>query len=168
MHFKTFLNIFICSLVFIACSDNREGWEKHVRDKDALSAQLSITSSSLESHITTLSSDEFQGRFPGTVGEVKTIQYLIDNFSNMGLQPGNPNGEWIQKATMTGVTSELRAQFITDKERSVLMTGKDIIGNSFVKKNKVNLLNKEISFCGYGVFAPEYEWNDCKDVDVKG
>ena len=168
MHFKTFLNIFICSLVFIACSDTREGWEKHVRDKDALNAQLSITSSSLESHITTLSSDEFQGRFPGTVGEVKTIQYLIDNFSNMGLQPGNPNGEWIQKATMTGVTSELRAQFITDKERSVLMTGKDIIGNSFVKKNKVNLLNKEIIFCGYGVFAPEYEWNDFKDVDVKG
>ena len=48
------------------------------------------------------------------------------------------------------------------------MTGKDIIGNSFIKKNKVNLLNKEIIFCGYGVFAPEYEWNDFKDVDVKG
>ena len=84
MLFKTFLNIFICSLVFIACSDSREGWEKHVRDKDALSAQLSITSSSLESHITALSSDEFQGRFPGTVGEVKTINntsYIIYNIT---------------------------------------------------------------------------------------
>ena len=105
MLFKTLLNIFNCSLIFIACSDNREGWEKHVRDKDALSAQLSITSSSLETHITTLSSDEFQGRFPGTEGEEKTVQYLIDSFSEMGLKPGNPNGKWIQKATMTGVTS---------------------------------------------------------------
>ena len=119
MLFKIFLNIFICSLIFIACSDKREGWEKHVSDKDALSAHLSITSSSLETHITTLSSDEFQGRFPGTDGEEKTIQYLIDNFSEMGLQPGNPNGEWIQKATMTGVKSELRAQFISDKENRI-------------------------------------------------
>ena len=62
-----------------------------------------------------------------TKGEEKTIQYLTESFTAAGLQPGNPNGTWIQKATMLGVTSELRAQFLTDDERWVMKTGDDII-----------------------------------------
>ena len=168
MHSRLNLLFLIIPTIFIACGETRVGWDKHVRDKDALSAQSSITSGLLEKHIRTLASDEFEGRFPGTIGEEKTVQYLIENFSRLGLQPGNPNGEWVQKAIMTGVTSDLRAQFTTDKERSVLVTGKDIIGNSFKTKSKINLLNKDIVFCGYGVNAPEYDWNDFDGVDVKG
>ena len=69
---------------------------------------------------------------------------------------------------MTGVTSELRAQFITDDERWVMETGPDIIGNTYRTNRNVNLLKKGVVFCGYGVNAPEYNWNDFEGVDVKG
>ena len=57
---------------------------------------------------------------------------------------------------MLGVKSNLRSQFITDDERWVLRTGDDIIGNSYIKKQNVNLERVGVIFCGYGVTAPEY------------
>jgi len=139
-----------------------------VHASDALDAQKVITEELLSKHISTLASDEFEGRAPGTKGETKTIEYLTESFTAAGLQPGNPDGTWIQKATMTGVKSELRAQFITDEERWVMETGPDIIGNTYRTNRNVNLLKKGVVFCGYGVNAPEYNWNDFDGVDVKG
>jgi len=155
-------------LVLYSCSKEREGWDKYVHASDVLDAQDKITAELLEKHISTLASDEFEGRAPGTKGEEKTIQYLTESFTAAGLQPGNPNGTWIQKATMLGVTSELRAQFLTDDERWVMKTGDDIIGNTYRTNKSVNLRRADLIFCGYGVNAPEYGWNDYEGVDVKG
>ena len=155
-------------LILSSCGKPKEGWNKYVHASDALDAQDAITEETLNKHISTLASDEFEGRAPGTKGETKTIEYLKDSFAAAGLQPGNPDGTWYQKATMTGVTSELRAQFITDDERWVMVTGPDIIGNTYQTKRNVNLLKKGVVFCGYGVNAPEYNWNDFDGVDVKG
>ena len=155
-------------LILSSCGKPKEGWNKYVHASDALDAQDAITEETLNKHISTLASDEFEGRAPGTKGETKTVEYLTQSFAAAGLQPGNPDGTWIQKATMTGVTSELRAQFITDDERWVLETGPDIIGNTYQTKRNVNLLKKGVVFCGYGVNAPEYNWNDFDGVDVKG
>ena len=69
---------------------------------------------------------------------------------------------------MTGVDSDLKAQFITDDERWVMNVGGDIIGNSFQTQSQVNIIKKDIVFCGYGVNAPEYGWNDYDGIDVKG
>ncbi|MEA1882657.1 MAG: M28 family peptidase, partial [Candidatus Marinimicrobia bacterium] len=122
----------------------------------------------LHKHISTLASDKFEGRFPGTIGEDLTVEYLSNTYKDLGLKPGNPDGTWIQKATMTGIISELKAQFITKEERWVMKVGEDIIGNSFRTKETVNIKKGELVFCGYGVNAPEYGWNDFEGVEVKG
>ena len=167
--FRTIQKLILPSILILSsCGKNREGWDKYVHASDALDAQKVITEELLSKHISTLASDEFEGRAPGTKGEEKTVAYLTESFAAAGLQPGNPDGTWIQKATMTGVTSELRAQFITDDERWVMETGPDIIGNTYRTNRNVNLLNKGVVFCGYGVNAPEYNWNDFEGVDVKG
>ena len=162
------LFIVIINLFIIGCNKPLNGWNKHVHDEDVLNAQKAITEQLLSKHIVTLASDEFEGRFPGTVGEEKTVEYLSATFKDIGLKPGNPNGTWVQKATMTGVDSDLKAQFITDDERWVMNVGGDIIGNSFQTQSQVNIIKKDIVFCGYGVNAPEYGWNDYDGIDVKG
>ena len=167
--FRTIQKFILPSILILSsCGKTREGWDKYVHASDALDAQKVITEELLSKHISTLASDEFEGRAPGTKGEEKTVAYLTESFAAAGLQPGNPDGTWIQKATMTGVTSELRAQFITDDERWVMETGPDIIGNTYRTNRNLNLLKKGVVFCGYGVNAPEYNWNDFEGVDVKG
>ena len=167
--FRTIQKLILPSILILSsCGKNREGWDKYVHASDALDAQKVITEELISKHISTLASDEFEGRAPGTKGEEKTVAYLTESFAAAGLQPGNPDVTWIQKATMTGVTSELRAQFITDDERWVMETGPDIIGNTYRTNRNVNLLKKGVVFCGYGVNAPEYNWNDFEGVDVKG
>jgi len=161
-------NFIFIFIIFAACGKPLEGWNKYVHSKDALSAQDSITGELLHTHISTLASDEFEGRFPGTVGEEKTTEYLTQTYETLGLKPGNPDGTWIQKATMTGIISEIKAQFITDDERWVMNVGRDIVGNSFQTNESVNIKNADLVFCGYGVNAPEYGWNDFENVDVKG
>ena len=161
--------LFIIATFFLAsCSgDPKTGWEKYLHSDDIISAEKYIDKDLLFTHISTLSSDQFEGRKPATKGGKKTVQYLIDSFKELELKPGNPNGTWFQDVKMLGVQSNLRAQFITEDERWVLKTGDDIIGNSYIKEQQVNLERVEVIFCGYGVTAPEYKWDDYKDVDVK-
>ena len=150
------------------CSSERTGWEKHLYSSDVLEAQNVISEELLSNYIKTLSSDDFQGRKPATKGGKKTIKYLVDEFKKLDLEPGNPSGEFTQRVNMLGVKSFVRTQFINDEERWAMKTGIDIIGNSYLKQKKINLEKVDIVFCGYGVYAPEYEWDDYKDIDVKG
>ena len=69
-------------------------------------AAQSIQSDDLLRHIRTLSSDEFEGRAPGTRGEDLTVRYLVDQFQKLGLKPGNPDGSFIQKVPLMGISSE--------------------------------------------------------------
>ena len=163
-------NKYIISLLILlaSCSSEKTSWEKHLYSSDVLMAQESITEELLSSHIAVLSSDEFEGRKPATSGGKKTIKYLIEEFEKIGLLPGNPNGEWTQKVDMLGVKSFVRTQFINDDERWAMKTGVDIIGNSYLKRKKINLEKADLVFCGYGVFAPEYGWDDYKNINVKG
>jgi len=162
-------SIVLLSLFFATCtSEPKIGWNKYLHSDDVLNSQKVITADILNDYITTLSSDEYEGRKPATAGGKKTISYLVDSFKAMNLNPGNPNGTWTQNVKMLGVTSNLRAQFVTDEERWVMDTGIDIIGNSYQKKSKVYLEKVDLVFCGYGVTAPEYGWDDYKDINVKG
>lgn len=166
--FKKTILIQLSLILFMSCEKPQEGWNKYVHSEDALTAQESITGERLLKHIATLASDKFEGRFPGTIGEDLTVEYLTKVYRNLGLKPGNPDGTWIQKATMTGIISDLKAQFISDDERWVMTVGNDIVGNSFQTNDAVNIKNADLVFCGYGVNAPEYGWNDFEGLDVKG
>jgi Zn-dependent M28 family amino/carboxypeptidase len=168
MLFKNFKPLFLILFILAGCEKPLVGWNKHVHSDDALNAQKSITAERLRQHISTLASDKFEGRFPGTIGEELTVKYLTETYEKLGLKPGNPDGKWIQKATMTGVISEYKAQFFNDDERWVMKVGIDIVGNSYQTKEFVNIKKTELVYCGYGVNAPEYGWNDFEGIDVKG
>ena len=168
MLFKRLKPLMLLLFILIGCEKPLIGWNKYVHSDDALNAQKSITAERLRQHISTLASDKFEGRFPGTMGEELTVEYLSETYEKLGLKPGNPDGTWIQKVTMTGVISEYKAQFLTDDERWVMKVGIDIVGNSYQTKEFVNIKKTELIYCGYGVNAPEYGWNDFEGIDVKG
>ncbi len=125
---------------------------------------------SLRAHIQQLSSDEFEGRAPGTEGGVKTVAYLTDQFRSLGLEPGNPDGTYVQPVPLVGITPRVGETLQVQPQNGevvFLEPGADYV--AFTKRvvDRVDM-DGEIVFVGYGAVAPEYDWNDFKDVDVKG
>jgi Zn-dependent M28 family amino/carboxypeptidase len=132
-------------------------------------ALQSLSADRLLDHIRILSSDQFEGRGPGSKGEQLTIQYLQGQFKQLGLEPGNPNGTYLQNVPLIGITA--------DKNMALAFTGrgkmiKAQFQKDFVAWTKRNVesssLDGDMIFVGYGVQAPEYQWDDFKGVDVKG
>ncbi|MEQ1910664.1 MAG: M28 family peptidase [Vicinamibacterales bacterium] len=120
-------------------------------------------------HTKTLSSDEFQGRGPGTKGEELTVAYLVDQFKKLGLKPGNTDGTYIQKVPLVGITpTPAPLVFRKDKEEQLLAWKDDVVAWTKHVADSASLDNSEVVFVGYGVVAPEYNWDDYKGLDVTG
>jgi Zn-dependent M28 family amino/carboxypeptidase len=115
-----------------------------------------------------LSSDEFEGRSPGSAGEEKTVAYLVEEFKKLGLQPGNPDGTYIQNVPLVGIASSPTLSFTRDGQTLTLQNVNDFVGPSSRLTGKVSAQDTDVVFVGYGVVAPEYGWDDYKGVDVKG
>ena len=122
----------------------------------------------LLSEIKTLSSDDFEGRKPGSPGEQKTIAYMQDQFKKLHLKPGNPNGSWLQNVPLAGITSTPVVQLSVGGKPITAQSKQDYIAVSTHYAPTVSVKDSDIVFVGYGVSAPEYNWDDYKDVDVKG
>ncbi|HYK88022.1 MAG TPA: M28 family metallopeptidase [Acidobacteriota bacterium] len=127
-----------------------------------------MTSQDLLRHIKVLASDEFEGRAPGTRGEELTVRYLADQFGRLGLKPGNPDGSFLQKVPLVGFKSDATASFRVGDRRIKLRFPEDCVAGSHRLQAKVTVRDSELVFVGYGVVAPEYGWDDFKNVDVKG
>ncbi len=128
-----------------------------------------ITADGLMPHIKTLSSDTYEGRGPGTDGETFAINYLTDQFKQMGLAAGNTNGKFIQNVPLVGITTG------QDVEMKIKATNKELklkFGDDFVARTvrlgEKTAFDGEVVFVGYGVVAPEYGWDDYKGMDVRG
>jgi len=147
-------------LVLGSCSQNQQS-----NLQPALDA---ITADSLLSEIKTLSSDDFEGRKPGSAGEQKTVAYMEQQFRQIGLKPGNPDGTYLQNVPLAGITSKSQADFTVKGRKLPLAEKNDYIALSSRYVPEVTVKNSGIVFVGYGVVAPEYGWDDYKDVDVKG
>ena len=127
-----------------------------------------ISEDSIKKHIMSLSSDEFEGRKPFTHGEEVTLAYLEDEIKKIGLKPGNGDsytqdvplteisGHPSETMELTGPKSlslKLRDQYVAFTQRPVA---------------EINLSGSDLVFCGYGIVAPEYKWNDYEGLDMKG
>lgn len=129
-----------------------------------------ISADNLSKHVEVLASDEFEGRAPATPGETKTIAYIVDALKKAGVQPGGEQGGWTQavplvRAQVDGpVTATLRAQ---GRSRT-LANGEDLVLQSLSPVSEVALEKAPLVFVGYGVHAPERQWDDYKGVDLKG
>jgi Zn-dependent M28 family amino/carboxypeptidase len=147
-------------LLLGSCSQNRQSNLQPALD--------TINAGSLLSEIKTLSSDDFEGRKPGSAGEQKTIAYMEQQFRQLGLKPGNPDGTYLQNVPLAGITSKSQQEIAVKGRKLPLADKKDYIALSSRYVPEVTVKNSDIVFVGYGVVAPEYGWDDYKDVDVKG
>lgn len=119
----------------------------------------------LKSHIKILSSDEFGGRAPATPGGKMTTELLVREFKKLGLKPGNGDS-YLQSVPLVSIVSEPKSKLkIADMQFDFL---KNFVANSRQTRQRVALKDSELVFVGYGINAPEYGWNDYKDIDVKG
>lgn len=119
--------------------------------------------------VKTLSSDDYEGRAPGTAGEAKTVAYLIERLKAAGLQPGN-KGSWTQDVPTVEITANNMAGLaITGGPGTMLFApGKDFVAGSYRAVDRTAVADAELVFVGYGINAPELGWNDYAGVDMKG
>ncbi|HQY06902.1 MAG TPA: M28 family peptidase, partial [Lacunisphaera sp.] len=127
-----------------------------------------ISAARLLAHTKILASDEFEGRAPGSPGEEKTVAYLVNEFRQLGLAPGNPDGTYIQNAPLVGITSTPSLAFTIDGRTLTLENINDFVGPSSRLTPHVAARDTDVVFVGYGIVAPEYGWDDYKGVDVRG
>jgi len=120
-------------------------------------------------HTKVLSSDEYQGRAPGTKGEDLTVAYVADQFKAIGLKPGNTDGTYIQNVPLVGITaSPAPLTFSKGPQKQTLKWKDDVVAWTKHVAESASITNSELVFVGYGVVAPEYNWDDYKGVDVAG
>ena len=131
-------------------------------------ASESIQAGQLLAHIQRLASDEFEGRGPGTRGEELTVRYLIDQFKQYGLKPGNPDGSYIQNVPLNGVSSEANVAIMAGGKKLEFAMPGDLIATSLRFEPEVKVADSDVVFVGYGIVAPEHGWDDYKGVDVRG
>src|SRR5258708_17890226 len=136
----------------------------------SLAALPKIEAAPILERIKLLSSDKLQGRAPGTLGEELTVGYLESQFKEGGLQPGNPDGSYMQKVPVVGTTgAEARPLTITKPgETGRLKWRDDVVAWTKHVADGASIDKSDIVFAGYGVEAPEYGWDDFKGIDVKG
>ncbi len=115
-----------------------------------------------------LSSDEFEGRAPGTPGEEKTVAYLVAEFKKLGLKPGNPDGTYIQNVPLVGIQSTPTLAFTIDGRTMTMENINEFLGPSSRVTPHIEVKDTDVVFVGYGIVAPEFGWDDYKGVDVKG
>ena len=131
-------------------------------------ALKAITAGSMLAHIKTLASDGFEGRAPGGKGEAMTVAYLQRQFVKLGLAPGNPDGSYVQKVPLVGVTSKPTLTLTVGGKTTALRFSEDFVAWSPLVEKEVNVAQSEMVFVGYGTVAPEYGWDDYKGMDLRG
>ena len=134
-----------------------------------LSQLPSVDPQAILAHTKVLSSDEFEGRGPGTRGEELTVSYLVDQFKKLGLKPGNSDGTYVQKVPLVGITPTAAPLVLEKGGRKLTLKWKDdVVAWTKHVADSASINKSDLVFVGYGIVAPEYKWDDYKGVDVKG
>ena len=136
----------------------------------AITTMPKFDSAPILDRIKAMSADEFEGRAPGTKGEELTVRYLEDEFKKLGLQPGNTDGTFVQKVPLVGITgTNARPLTIAGAGATKTFAWKDeVVAWTKHVADGAAISDSEMIFAGYGVTAPEFNWDDFKGVDLKG
>jgi Zn-dependent M28 family amino/carboxypeptidase len=156
----SYLSFFLISVASICC---------HQAVHDHTLSGSYFNRDSLARHIIILASDSFQGRKPFTLGETRTVDYLQNQFRTLGLEPGNTNS-YLQEVPMVEITPTADPQLkVESAKRSFdLKRTTDYVLFTESTDSVITLDKTELVFAGYGVVAPEYNWNDYSGINVKG
>ncbi|MBH2000057.1 MAG: M20/M25/M40 family metallo-hydrolase [Sphingomonadaceae bacterium] len=136
----------------------------------ALPVHAQTDPAQLAQSVTTLASDLFEGRAPGTPGEERTIGYLVARFQALGLEPGGPNGQWVQDVPLlhTKLGAAVTLNVAQGGAATPWTLGKQVYLSTLQPKDQVAVANAPLVFVGHGVSAPERGWDDFKGADLKG
>lgn len=133
-------------------------------------AAKAITEDAIRGHVRFLASDLLEGRAPASRGDFLAQEYIQAQLEALGFEPGAPGGGWFQKVPLVGIVGKLPEKLSLAKgsEKLDLANMTDYVAFSGTQKPESKVEKAQIVFVGYGIVAPEYQWDDYKDVDVKG
>jgi Zn-dependent M28 family amino/carboxypeptidase len=136
----------------------------------AETASREITADLMRGYVRELADDKYEGRGPGSRGDMAARQYLVGELEKLGLEPGAADGGWEQPFELVGVTADQPTEwrFASEDEPLVLQQWDDFIVSSGVQSPTAAVENAELVFVGYGIQAPEYDWDDFGDADLTG
>ncbi len=129
-----------------------------------------ITADYMREQVIELASDRYEGRGPGTAGDRLARDYLVGELQALGLEPGAADGGWQQAFELVGLTAEQPPEwsFASADASLALDQWNDFIASSGVQAERAAFDDAELVFVGYGIQAPEYDWDDYKGVDLDG
>ena len=155
---KYSLKILLITLLVVSCKTDKGD-----------TATAEVSQETLGKHIEVLASDNFQGRMPFTEGGAKTTKYLKQEFEKLGLKPGNGDSYFqdVPMVEIDGTPSE-KMKISGDNQNFDLDLLKDFVVTTSKTDTEVSLANSELVFAGFGIVAPEYGWNDMKELIGKG
>ena len=133
-------------------------------------ASREITADLMRGYVRELADDKYEGRGPGSRGDVAARRYLIGELEKLGLEPGAADGGWEQPFDLIGVTASQPPEwtFAAAGKSLTLKQWDDFIVASGVQSENAVVDDAEIVFVGYGIQAPEYDWDDFKGQDLAG
>jgi Zn-dependent M28 family amino/carboxypeptidase len=158
--FLSVISLVLLVLLFFGCAKE---------DQKLKQALDSISAEELSKDVEIMSSDEFEGRAPASKGEEKTITFLKEEFQKVGLKPGNGES-FFQEVPLVEITAGpvTKLEIKSDKKSMLFDYGDEFVGVTLRVVEKASLDDSEIVFVGYGIVAPEYNWNDYEGLDVRG
>lgn len=137
-----------------------------------LASAQDFSAERISNDIRTISADEFHGRYPGSEGERMTLAWLQAQYEAMGLRPGGPDGQWLQPVHLkrfTPVEGAASASWTgPDGVSHPLTVGGDVTLRAVSNDGRASIANAPLVFAGYGITAPERNWDDYGEVDVRG
>ena len=133
-------------------------------------AAATIRPELLRAHVRYLASDLLEGRGTASRGDQLAEAYIAAQMEALGLLPGAPGGSWFQPFDVVGVTSHAPATLSVEKggDKLSLRLLDDYIAVSGHEGAQSRIEGAELVFVGYGIVAPEYEWDDYKGADLRG
>ncbi len=137
---------------------------------DALLAAEAITPETIAEVTQFLASDELEGRAPSSGGDREAQNYIAQRFEALGLQPAAADGSWVQPFELVSITASAPAtwEFHQGDQSLSFAHWDEFIAASGVQSPTSEIDNAEVVFVGYGIQAPEYEWDDYKGQDLSG
>ncbi|MDP3803327.1 M28 family peptidase [Brevundimonas sp.] len=134
-------------------------------------AAQDFSAARISENIRTISADEYQGRYPGTEGERMVLAWLQAQYEAMGLEPGGPDGQWLQPVELkryTPVPGATAGWTGPDGAVHPLTVGTDITVRAATNDGRASIREAGVVFVGHGIHAPERNWDDYGDLDVRG
>ncbi len=133
-------------------------------------AALEIEGDYMRAIVEEISDDRYEGRGPGSRGDEAARKYLVEQLAALDLEPGAADGSWEQPFDLVGINATQPDSWtFTGHDRSLtLQQWEQFIVGSGVQQERAGISDAEVVFVGYGIQAPEYDWDDYKGVDLKG